>query len=251
MGKSGYLPDVSSQFSFWREYAVNSLREDSYESAQAGLYNLNHCLTDEYLVRISTNDYEELVSDRTVFQCDHCTMQQTEIINKGQEDEKIKVTTVPTEIHYTRMKIFETNCSAVDQLLLGLSKVPDFKNKSDVKTSSMNSLVQGYQTKTKNCNTKKYWICPDCNQENFQIDGEWNTVKSVREEPFTLGVITEPPKKPKHLANSLGYPEKFTRWFYNFLEEIQAKMVLYRIEFVSQNGHEMTDTGYKDTGDHK
>jgi len=49
----------------------------------------------------------------------------------------------------------------------------------------------------------------------------------------------------------LGYPEKFTRWFYNFLEEIQAKMVLYRIEFVSQNGHEMTDTGYKDTGDHK
>ena len=249
MGKSGYLPDVSSQFGFWREYAVNSLREKSYESAQAGLYNLNQCLTDEYLVKISTKEYEELVADKTVFQCGFCTMQQKIIINEGQEDEKVKLVTSPTEIHYTKIQIHETNCSAVEQLLLGFTTPTEFQNKSNVKTLSMDSLINGFKKKYEHRTTKKYWVCPECQNDNFQKDGQWDTVKSIREEPFTLGVVPEPPKKPHHLANSLGYPEKFTRWFYNFLEEIQAKMVLYRIEFVSQNGHEMTDTGYKDPGD--
>ena len=251
MGKSGFLPDVSSTFSFWREYSVNSLREQDFESAQAGLYNLNQCLTDEYVVKISSNDFEEQISDRTVFQCDHCTMEQKEIINKGEEDERLKVTTVPNEIHYARMKILERKLNTNETLLFSFSdNVEKIKIKNDYHTSSMDNLVKGFTTSTKNKNTIKYWICPDCNGDNYQKKGEWNTVKSVREMPFALGVIAEPPKRPKHLGNSLGFPERFSKWFYAFLEEIQSKMVLYRIEYVAQNGHDMTEPEYKDKGDH-
>jgi hypothetical protein len=163
-------------------------------------------------------------------------MENKEIINKGEEDEHIKTKIIPTEIHYSKIRIMEVSCNAVDQVLL-----------SFVKTEN-NSLINS-SPKTKHCSTRKYWICPKCDKDNFQKYGEWNTIKSIREMPFTLGVIPEPPKKPKHLAKSLGYPEKFNKWFYNFLEEIQAKLVLYRIEYVSQNGHEMIEPEFKDKGD--
>ena len=251
MGKSGFLPDVSSQFAFWREYAVNALREHNHESAQAGLYNLNQCLTDEYLVRISNEEYSELISDRIVFQCGHCTMENKEIINKGEENEKNKVTIVPTEIHYLKMEIYERQLSITEKLLFSFREDTDkIKFRNNSLTTSMNVMMNGFTVSQNTKTTIKYWVCPECHQDNFQKDGEWNTIKSIREQPFTLGVIPEPPKKQKHLSQFLGYPQKFNKWFYNFLEELQAKLVLYRIEYVSQNGHEMIEPEYKDKGDH-
>jgi len=248
--KSGYLPSISGEFLFWKQYAVNSLKESNFEAAQAGLYNLNQCLTDEYVVKISDSSYDDQVSDRTVFQCNHCTMEQKEVINKGEEDEHIKIKTIPTEIHYTKMKIFERNLSTDENFIRSFSQdVEKIKFRDDYKTSSMDNLVRGFTLSQKNINIIKYWICPECKEDNYQTDGQWNTVKSVREQPFALGVIQEPPKKPKHLANALGYPDKFSKWFFGFLEEIQAKMVLYRIEYVSVNGHEMAEPEFKDRGD--
>lgn len=250
MGKSGYLPSISGEFLFWKQYAVNSLSDDNYEAAQAGLNNLNACLTDDYSVRISDSNYEDQISDRTVFQCSHCTMELKEILNKGEEDEKLKVTTVSNEIHYSRMKILERKLSTNELFLFSFSEdVEKITNTSAYRTSSMDNLVRGFTTATKDKSTIKYWICPDCKEDNYQKNGEWNTVKSIREQPFSLGVIPEAPKKPKYLSDSLGYPEKFSKWFFSFLEEIQAKMVLYRIEYVSINGHDMEETTFKDKGD--
>jgi hypothetical protein len=229
---------------------VNCLADNNFEAAQAGLYNLNQCLTDDYAVRISTNSYDDQVSDRTVFQCDHCTMEHTEIINKGEEDEHTKTKTVPNEIHYSKIKILERDLSKEEKFVRSFSQHTEtLKFRNNYKTSSMDNLVNGFTVSQKISPTTKYWICTECNQDNYQKDGEWNTIKSIRERPFALGVIPEPPKKPNHLIKSLGYPDKFSKWFFSFLEEIQAKMVQYRIEYVAINGHDMEESSFKDKGD--
>ena len=51
------------------------------------------------------------------------------------------------------------------------------------------------------------------------------------------------------LSSRFGWEQKFAKWFYNFLEEIQVSMKNYRVEYISQNGHDMEDVGYKDKGD--
>jgi hypothetical protein len=148
------------------------------------------------------------------------------------------------------MKILERNLSTEENFIHSFSHdVEKIKFRDNYKTSSMDNLVKGFTVSQKSKSTIKYWVCPECKEDNYQKEGSWNTVKSIRERPFSLGVIQEPPKKPKHLANALGYPDKFSKWFFGFLEEIQAKMVLYRIEYVSINGHEMEDTTFKDKGD--
>jgi hypothetical protein len=54
MGKSGWLPDVSSNFFFYRTLAINSLQKRDYNSAAAALYDLNGCLGEDYLITINT-----------------------------------------------------------------------------------------------------------------------------------------------------------------------------------------------------
>ena len=54
LGKSGYLPDISSAFSFWRAYAVNRLDQKDYNGATSGLYNINSLLTENYIISIDS-----------------------------------------------------------------------------------------------------------------------------------------------------------------------------------------------------
>ena len=233
---------------FWKSYAVNCLAENNFEAAQAGLYNLNQCLTDEYIVKISNASYNEQVSDRTVFTCNYCTMEEKIVMNKGEEDEHIKTKTVPNEIHYSKIKIIERKLSTEEKLLFSFSN--DFekiKSTQINRTRSMESTSNNVAQKDKN--TIKYWKCPDCEKDNYQKDGEWNTIKSIREKPYSLGVVQEPPRNQTQLITTLDFPIKFTKWFYAFLEEIQAKMLLYRIEYVTINGHDMDESSYKDKGD--
>jgi len=218
LGKSGYLPDVSSQFAFWREYAVNSLVRKDYDGARAGLYNLNQCLTDEYLIKISTGNYNKLMRNNTVFQCNHCTMIQKITTNKGEEDESIKEIIVPTEIHFSKVEFFYIYGSSIESLIYGHQKI-------------------------------EVWACPKCKNVNQENNNEWNVIKPIREKPFSLGVVPDPPIRLPGLSNRMTFKDQFQGWFYNFLEEIQASMVKYRIEYVTQNNHEMEDSGYRDKGD--
>lgn len=81
MGKSGYLPDISSTFSFWRQYAVNCLSQKDYQGAEAGLHNVNACLTEEYLIELNSVKYNEETQESFLYVCGHCKEKtpQTEI----------------------------------------------------------------------------------------------------------------------------------------------------------------------------
>jgi len=217
LGKSGYLPDISSSFGFWRTFAVNKIAQKDYNGASAGLYNLNGCLTAEYVITISTSQYEKAVQEQSYFQCDHCTMTIEEIINKGKDNETREKVEIPTEILFSDVKIFEVINSIIDSIVSG-SKIA------------------------------KIWICPSCKKENIMKDG-WNIITPKKEQPYYLKIVPECPVKKSGLSTRFGWEGKFASWFYNFLEEIQVSMKDYRVEYISQTGHDMEDTVYKDKGD--
>ncbi len=219
MGKSGYLPDISSSFGFWRTFAVNKISQKDYNGASAGLYNLNGCLTEEYVVTISTREYEKAVKEQSYFQCDHCTMMIEEKTNKGEDDEIREKVKIPTEIPYNEVKIFEL----------------------------VSPLIEGIITGNK---TIKIWVCPKCKKENV-MNGEWNIITPTKEKPYYLKIVPECPVKLSGISTRLGWDNKFSKWFYNFLEEIQVSMKNYRVEYIAQNGHDMEDSGFKDKGDEK
>jgi len=219
LGKSGYLPDISSSFGFWRTFAVNKISQKDYNGACAGLYNLNGCLTEEYVITISTNEYEKAVQEQSYFQCDHCTMMIEEITNKGRDDESRVKVEVPTEIPYNDVRILNLISPLIE------------------------SIVTGNQI-------QKVWVCPKCKKNNI-MSGEWNIITPRKEKPYYLKIVPECPIRLSGLASRFGWEQKFAKWFYNFLEEIQVSMKQYRIEYIAQNGHDMEDSGYKDKGDEK
>jgi len=218
IGKSGYLPDISSSFNFWRTYAVNCIQRKDYHGARAGLYNLNACLTDEYVITISTKEYDKSLLDQSFFQCEYCTMTREDIINKGQEDEQRVKLEIPTEVPFQEVKI--------EELL-----APMIMTLAGVKTV-------------------KVWECPSCHKENMQKDG-WNIIRPTQEQPFYRKVVPECPRRLDGVSTRLGWNNKFSDWCYNFLEEIQVSMKFYRIDYISQTGHDMEDSGFKDQGDEK
>jgi len=72
MAKSGYLPDISSTFAFWRSYAVNCLEKKNNRGDEAALYNINACLTEEYIITINKDKYEEQINDNIIYECIKC-----------------------------------------------------------------------------------------------------------------------------------------------------------------------------------
>jgi len=72
LGKSGYLPDISSTFAFWRANAIISYKENNLHGAEAALYNINACLTEEYIIEINTAQYEKEIHEAITYECVFC-----------------------------------------------------------------------------------------------------------------------------------------------------------------------------------
>ena len=204
--KVGFLPDISYNFGFYRTLAVNNLQRKDWRGASAGLYSLNGCLGNDYLVTISSKQYQQAIDTHDCFQCNYCTMQVDKIINKGQEDEYVKQLTVPTEV-----------------------KISDVKFR-DVYLSLIGSIVV-------QSNKMKVWTCPNCNNENKL--SHTKKIITERESPFYTKTIYECPKISSSISTRMNFEVNFERWFWTFLEEINWQEVLYRKEYISQNGHDM------------
>ena len=193
MGKSGYLPDISSAFSFWRAYAVNSLDQKNYNGATSGLYNINSLLTEDYIVSIDTTQYKNQTDESVFYQCKFC--------------EK--------EIQISDIEVCEILLSLTDSILSGQK-------------------------------TTKQWKCPECNK--WMSKSTTNIIKNRLEAPYFRRVVPEVLTHGIGLQRRISFPQQFDKWFYNFLEELQHALALYRIEYVAQNGEDMMDVGIKENG---
>jgi len=216
MGKSGWLPDISANFFFYRTLAINSVQKRDYNSAASALYDLNGCLGEDYLITINTEAYNQAMANQEVYQCNHCTMDYTWIVNKGEENEKEKTKQVPAEIPTNQVDILTVVSPFIDSVLTG----------------SPTELV---------------WYCPICHAEN-KIR-ETKKIVPLRERPFFLKIVPECPVRGDGISNRMGFDESFNNWFHNFLEEINWQEVCYRKEYVSQHDGEDMDTGRQGGGD--
>ena len=210
--RSGYLPNIAQNFGYYKNLAINSLQRKEFDGARSALMNLNTSLGNDYLVNISTEQYEDAVKTQLMFQCSGCFQTEKKIMNEGEDDEYTKEFQVPSEIPDEQVKVFD--------MILPL----------------IASVVH-------NAKTKRVWFCPKCNHENNMA----STVKfmSERQRPYFFKVVPDSPISRRGLDRQ--FPHKFGQWFYNFLEEITAQEVLYRKEYVSQHGEDMPT--FKDTGD--
>ena len=210
--RSGWLPNIAQNFGYYKNLAINSIQRKDFKGARSALYNLNTSLGTEYLVNISTAQFEEAMKEQLMFQCSECTQTEKRIINEGEDDEYTKEIQVPSEIPDKDVKVF-------DKILpLIASVIQDSK-------------------------TKRIWVCPKCHKENNMSTTA--KILSEREKPYYLKVIPDPPVIQKGLDRL--FPHTFENWFYNFLEEITAQEVLYRKEYVSQHGEDMPT--FSDKGD--
>ncbi|MBT4325875.1 MAG: hypothetical protein HOD60_03060 [Candidatus Nitrosopelagicus sp.] len=213
MVKVGYLPDISKNFGYFRNMAIDYLNRHNWDGARSGVFNLNECLGIDYMVSINDREYTEQMKESSVYQCSHCTMIETKTINKNTEDEYEKKITVQTEIPTHEVTPFEMRLSDIHQLLL-------------------------------NQKTETVWICSKCNEINKMR--ETRKIVGERAKPFFLKVIAMPPVKQMGLDRQ--FPTKFKSWFWNAMEEITYQEYLYRTEYTHQNGQEMEEN-YRDNGD--
>ena len=134
-------------------------------------------------------------------------------INKGEENEYTKKIQIPTEILTSSVKVFDLLLPFLESILL--------KKKYE-----------------------KVWLCPGCKKVNkIKITKK---IIPEREKPYYLKVVPESPIRPMGIDRF--FRVKFEKWFWNFLEEINWQEVLYRKEYISQNGHDMDISGYTDNG---
>lgn len=127
-----------------------------------------------------------------------------------------KCTGCEKDIHYSKVKVFDLICPMFEGIVTG--------EKSN-----------------------KVWICPECHIDCKLKD----TIITVEEtvQPNWLGVVPAQPVRQIGLQNRFNYEYDFKKWFFNFMEELQHQLGLYRIEYVKINHHDMGDTGYQHKGD--
>jgi hypothetical protein len=67
------------------------------------------------------------------------------------------------------------------------------------------------------------------------------------QKPYYLKVVPDGPVRNLGVSNRLGFHEKFSTWFYNYLEELESQLGLYRIEYAAQLDED-EEPDFKDEG---
>lgn len=216
MGKAGYLPDISGRFNQWTAYSTKCLEMKNYLGAAAALNNMNALLDEDHRVTVNTRQYLDMINEETLYLCNYCKEKKKHIINKGEDDERIEITEEKSEIPHSKIKVFDYTNLLIDSII-------------------------------SNNKTHKAWVCPTCDKVNKLKDTI--IIQPEKELPFYYGVVPEPPVRKAGVSNRFGFDDKFRKWFYNYNEELEHALMIYRIEYIQQHGEDMTDLVFKDKGD--
>ena len=93
----------------------------------------------------------------------------------------------------------------------------------------LNPIVVGTIT---NNQYQNVWICTECHKENKLL--KTRIINETIAKPYYLKVVPEEPRFRDNLQTREAYHEHYKVWFYNFLEEIEYQVGLYRAEYLSQ-----------------
>ena len=79
------LPDINTAFIKYRNQAIFNIENERYDSAVGSLFAFNGCLPEEYRVKVSTLEYDQLTKEKLVAKCPYC-------------DEEIEVRNIKIEL---------------------------------------------------------------------------------------------------------------------------------------------------------
>ena len=74
--------------------------------------------------------------------------------------------------------------------------------------------------------TQKVWVCPKCNKNNDLLNTKM--VQKVLQEPSFLQVVPNPPERKNGLLDRTSYHRKFSVWFWQFIDELEAQAAQFR-----------------------
>jgi len=186
----------------------------NYAGAIGGLDNMNALLDEEHRITVDTEQYRKKLASEKYYQCNFCTTMQEYIINPGEEEELKERRPVQTEIKYSDIRVFELHLDFMDTVMSGKR-------------------------------SKKAWVCPKCKKINHLADTV--VITSEREDPFYIGIIPNPPRMTS--INRIGFDEKFRQYFNNYSKELENALMLYRINYIKENGEDMQSQVFADRGD--
>ena len=86
------------------------------------------------------------------------------------------------------------------------------------------------------CVNKKYlkvWNCRNCNNNNYLEKTKFKKIEN--ESPFYYKLIEQAPIRPDGISGRTEYHNKFTKWFYSSLEELDHQLGKYREEYKPQD----------------
>ena len=74
--------------------------------------------------------------------------------------------------------------------------------------------------------TVKVWRCPECNEINYLSNTE--IIKDMLAQPSFLQTVPLPPKRQNGLLGRMTYRKEFSKWAWNFLNELEERMAQFR-----------------------
>ena len=78
-----------------------------------------------------------------------------------------------------------------------------------------------------------YCSCDHCNTEPFKL------IETTLKEPYFLQVIPKPPKRQQGINDRRSFPERFEKWAWRFMDELEERMAQYRDDNWERGGGEM------------
>ena len=186
----------------------------NYDGAIGGLDNMNALLDEEHRITVDSIQYNEKLSSEKHYQCNFCTVMEEFVINPGEEEEIREKRKVQTEISYADIHIFAMTLDFMDSVM-----------------SSKKS--------------KKAWFCPKC--KNINLLSDTVIITSERANPSYIGIVSDRPVQTS--TNRVGFHKKFMDYFNNYSKELENALMLYRINYIKENGEDMAEQQFRDKGD--
>ena len=96
-----------------------------------------------------------------------------------------------------------------------------------VLVSSLEQCLSGKQT-------TQIWHCPECKTENRL--SKTRMIQKVMSLPSFIKVVPEPPQRKDGLTDRKTYHKIFSRWFWQFLDELEAQAANFRDDNWQKDG---------------
>lgn len=180
-------------------------------SIKANIITLNGRLGNFKIV-FDDNEYDRVTKIKNFRNCNHC---QEKSFNEVIDDDGIKSKeffSIPSKIPCTEIRTFELRLTETQLMLVQFNK--------------------DYTTKT-----RKYWICPRCNNQNNCKDTPVSDLKNDTNN--TWGFVWEFPERTMY--NRSYYGKVVLEWRNQAIMEIEEAEVQYANEYFAQRGSTMED----------